>query len=213
MPATPHPDWLRWTQRLQAIAQTGLTYARDPYDLERYAEMQQIVGEMLAAGSGQPLTPILDFLTQQTGYATPKIDTRGVVFREDKLLLVRERSEGLWTLPGGWADVGLSPAENVEREIREESGFRARAVKLLAVYDRHKHPHEPPLPFHVYKLFMLCTLLDGEATTSYETDAIGFFGEDEIPPLSLGRITAGQIARMFAHHREPSLPTDFDMAD
>ena len=204
--------WLEWSTRLQAIAQNGLTFARDPYDVERYSAVRQIVAEMLAAGSDLDPTTILGLLEKQTDYATPKVDVRGVVFRDDKVLLVRERSDGCWTLPGGWADVCASPAENVVREVQEESGFRTRAVKLLAVFDRSKHPHEPPFAFHVYKIFMLCEIVGGQATPSIETDSVGFFAETEIPDLSTTRVTAAQIRRMFEHHRQPGLPADFDPA-
>jgi ADP-ribose pyrophosphatase YjhB (NUDIX family) len=204
--------WLEWNQRLQAIAQNGLTFARDAYDLERYQAIRRIAAEMLAAGSGLPSAAVLGILEQETNYATPKVDVRGVVFREDKLLLVRERSDGKWTLPGGWADVCASPAENVVREIHEESGFLTRATKMLAVFDRSKHPHEPPFAFHVYKIYLLCTIIGGQEAVSLETDSVGFFGETEIPELSVDRVTAGQIRRMFEHHRNPGLPTDFDRA-
>ena len=205
--------WLEWNQRLQAIAQNGLTFARDAYDIERYQAIRQIAAEMLAAGSGLPSVAVLGILEKETNYATPKVDVRGVVFRADKLLLVRERSDGKWTLPGGWADVGASPAENVVREIHEESGFLTRATKMLAVFDRSKHPHEPPFAFHVYKIYLLCTITGGQETASVETDSVGFFGETEIPELSVDRVTAGQIRRMFEHHRDPGLPTDFDRDD
>ncbi len=203
-------QWLEWSKRLQAIAQNGLTFARDPYDIERYQAVRQIAAEMLAPGSGLTPAVIVGLLEKETGYATPKVDVRGVVFREDKLLLVRERSDGQWTLPGGWADVCASPAENVVREIHEESGFLTRAVKILAVFDRSLHPHEPPFAFHVYKMFILCVLTGGEATVSSETDSVGFFAESEIPGLSNTRVTLAQIHRMFEHHRNPGLPTDFD---
>ena len=202
--------WLEWSKRLQAIAQNGLTFAHDSYDIERYRAIRQIAVEMLAQGSGLEHTAIVGLLENETGYATPKVDVRGVVFRESKLLLVREKSDGKWTLPGGWADVGESPAENVVREIREESGFVTRASKILAVFDRSKHPHEPLLPFHVYKLFVLCSIIGGKETPSSETDAVGFFGETEIPELSITRVTPAQIRRMFEHHRVPERPTDFD---
>src|ERR1700722_19083589 len=203
--------WLEWTKRLQAIAQNGLTFARDAYDIERYQAIRQIAAEMLAAGSGLPSAAVLDILEQETNYATPKVDVRGVVFREDKLLLVRERSDGKWTLPGGWADVCASPGENVVREVFEESGFVTHAIKILAVLDRSKHPHEPPFPFHVYKIFLLCELTGEEAAISNETDSVGFFGEDEIPELSITRVTPPHLSRMFEHHRNPHLPTDFDV--
>ena len=134
---------------------------------------------------------------------------RGVVFRDWKILLVRERSDGLWTLPGGWADVGDSPADAVVREIREESGFETRATKLLALLDRNRHGH-PPVLRHYYKVFLRCEIVGGSPTTSHEIQAVGFFGEDEIPELSLPRIVPAQIARMCEHHRHPDLPADFD---
>ena len=202
--------WLEWSKRLQAIAQNGLTFAHDPYDIERYHAVRQIAAEMLSQGTGLEQKVVLGVLEKETGYATPKVDVRGIVFRDDKLLLVRERSDGKWTPPGGWADVCESVAENVVREISEESGFKTRAEKILALFDRSKHPHEPAFAFHVYKIFVVCSIVGGAATPSSETDSIGFFAEHEIPELSLSRVTAGQIRRMFEHHRNPSLPADFD---
>ncbi|MBC7256163.1 MAG: NUDIX hydrolase [Chloroflexi bacterium] len=210
----PIPQWLDWAQRLQAIAQDGLTFCRDPFDIERYHQIQRIAAEMLSsAGQGQPddahLQHTLDWITAETGYATPKLDVRGVVFRGEGILLVRERRDGRWTLPGGWVDVGDSPREAVEREIREESGYEARAVRLLAVYDRNRHPH-PPHPQHIYKLFILCDLVGGAPAVSEETDGVGFFTPDALPELSLGRVTPGQIARMFAFRAHPEWPPDLD---
>jgi ADP-ribose pyrophosphatase YjhB (NUDIX family) len=210
MNASPHTRWLEWSKRLQAIAQNGLAFAHDPYDLERYRAVRQTAAEMLAEGSGLEPTVILGLLDKENGYATPKVDVRGVVFRGSKMLLVREKSDGRWTLPGGWADVGESPAENVVREVYEESGFLTRAAKILAVFDRTKHPHQPAFAFHVYKIFVLCTILRGKETPSSETDSVGFFGEAEIPELSITRVTPGQIRRMFEHQRVPEMPTDFD---
>lgn len=150
------------------------------------------------------------FLAQE-GYATPKIDVRGAVFREGRLLMVREvADEGRWTLPGGWADVNLTPAENVVREVREESGFRVRPRKLAAVWDRTRQGHVPK-PFSAAKLFFLCEIEGGAAATSAETSEVAFFAEAEIPAfLSHDRILPRQIARMFAHWRDPALPTEFD---
>ena len=166
------PHWLAWSKRLQAIAQNGLTFARDPYDIERYTAVREIAAEMLARGSGLDLEVVRGVLGHDSGYATPKVDMRGVVFRGDEILLVRERSDGKWSPPGGWADPCESPAENVVREIREESGFEARATKILAVYDRSRHPHTPPYAFHVYKMFIRCELTGGAERLSTETDAI-----------------------------------------
>ena len=203
------PQWLEWTQRLQAIAQTGLTYAADQYDIERYEQIREIAAEIAAAHSDAGYEQISRLFAAQAGYATPKVDVRGAVFRDDMILLVKERSDGGWTLPGGWADVGDSPADAVMREIAEESGYVTRAVKLLALYDRNKHGH-PPYPFHAYKIFFLCELIGGSATTSGETDDVGFFPEDALPELSLTRVMPAQIARLFAHSRHLDWPTDFD---
>ena len=134
---------------------------------------------------------------------------RGAVFQDDAILLVKERSDGLWTLPGGWADINESPRQCVEKEIWEESGYRATAVKLLAVYDRNLHLH-PPIPWHTYKLFFLCQLDGGAPAHSLETNGVGFFREDELPPLSVMRVTLEQINRMFDHARHPDWPTDFE---
>lgn len=203
--------WLVWCSKLQAIAQTGLTFAQDRCDRERYEELRSIAAEMLAQASNVDAPRIADFLAKDNGYATPKVDVRGVIFREGKILLVRERNDGGWTLPGGWADVHESPAENVVREIREEAGFETRAIKLLAVFDRSKHPHEPAFPFHVYKFFFRCEIIGGTATTSSETDEVEFFHESEIPTLSQTRVTAAQIRCMFEHWRTADRPTDFDV--
>jgi len=195
---------------LQAVAQNGLSFSRDPYDLERYELVRRIASEIMAAGSEADIHIISGLFSKEVGYSTPKVDVRGVVFRGDSLLFVRERSDGCWTLPGGYADICDSPAESVVKEIYEESGYKARPVKLLAVYDREKHAHKPPLPYHIYKLFFLCELEGGAPRTGYETTETAFFAEDEIPELSIRRITPGQVARMFEHHRHPDRPADFD---
>ncbi len=203
------PKWLEWAQNLQAIAQAGLTYTEEPYDRERYKAIQRIAAEILADHTDASSDRIADLLAQESGYATPKIDVRGVVIQDDTILLVKERADGLWTLPGGWADVNESPRQCVEKEIWEESGYEATAVKLLAVYDRNQHPH-PPIPWHTYKLFFLCRLDGGAPAHSLETNGVGFFLEDALPPLSISRITPEQITRMFDHARHPDWPADFD---
>ncbi len=164
---------------------------------------------MIAQEAGADTGQVLDLFAGDAGYATPKIDVRGVVFRDGKILLVQERSDGFWTLPGGWADVGDSPAEAVVREIREESGFETRATKLLALLDRSRHGH-PPHVNYIYKVFIRCEILGGSPATSHEIQDVGFFAEDAIPELSLTRNVPAQIARMFEHYRQPDLPADFD---
>lgn len=202
-------DWLTYGRELQAMAQIGLTYAKDPYDRERYTRLHAIAIDILSQGAHQPAAAIEVAFAADSGYATPKIDVRGVVFRDHRILLTREREDGCWTLPGGWADIGDSPAEAVVREIREETGYEARPVKLLALLDRNKHPH-PPILHHAYKLFLLCNVVGGQPTTSHETSGVAFFAEHDLPPLSLTRILPNQIARLFEHHRHPDWPADFD---
>jgi ADP-ribose pyrophosphatase YjhB (NUDIX family) len=205
------PQWLQWAKRLQAIGQNGLTFAKAPFDIERYQALQEIALEIMAEGAQADITQLRDIFSQEVGYATPKVGVRGVVFRENALLLVKERSDGLWTLPGGWVDIGESPSEAAVREIYEESGYQTRAIKLLGVYDRKKHNPHPPSLYDVYKLFFQCEILSGKPTTSIETTDVAFFSEDEIPKaLSLRRTTPAQIKRMFEHYRNPHFETDYD---
>jgi ADP-ribose pyrophosphatase YjhB (NUDIX family) len=210
-PAREVPTWLQWARRMQALAQSGLTYARDPYDVERYEALRTLAAEMLAAHAGMPRETVDTLFAADVGYATPKLDVRGVVFRDDgAVLLVRERSDGGWTLPGGWVDVGEAPSEAVEKEVREESGYVVRATKLLALLDRDRHGH-PPHAHHIWKVFIRCSLVGGAAATpGLETEGVGFFHVDAIPPLSLTRIVPAEIARMFEHYAHPDWPTDFD---
>lgn len=206
----PTPQWLDWARRLQAISQAGLHFAKDKFDLQRYEQLREIAAEILATGSGHP-EPILlaDLFSRQSGYATPKVDVRSACFRDGRLLLVRELDDNCWTLPGGWADVGEAPSVAAEREVREESGFEVRIRKLAAVFDRDLHGH-PPYAFSCYKLFFLADVIGGAASTSIETAAAEFFDQENLPPLSLSRVTANQIAHLFEHYLHPDLPTSFD---
>jgi ADP-ribose pyrophosphatase YjhB (NUDIX family) len=201
--------WMEWTKRLAAIAQSGLTYARDPFDIERYEALRKLAADVVAEHTGRAAIDVEEFFRRDSGYATPKIDVRGVVFRAGEVLLVRERSDGGWTLPGGWADVLDSPSSAIEREIREESGFEARATKILAIFDRNRHPH-PPQAFHVWKVFIRCEITGGSARDSLETDAAAFFARDALPELSTTRVTENQLALMFAHLDDPLRPAEFD---
>jgi ADP-ribose pyrophosphatase YjhB (NUDIX family) len=202
------PLWLQWARRLQALAESGMAYDPDQYERERYEQVRAIAGEMLEVASEESLPVIQGLLEGELGHATPKIDVRGAAFRDAKILLVCEK--GSWAPPGGWADVGESPSEAVARELLEETGHRATATKLIALYDREKHAHRPH-PWHVYKLFFLCELV-GEATgrTEADIDGVDFFGEHELPDLDLSRITHHQIRVCFEHWKDPRLPTDFD---
>lgn len=203
------PKWLEWAKQIQAISQAGLEYSRDVYDLERFEMLRTLSLDILRAHTGMETEILRDLFAGETGYATPKVDVRGVIFRDDKILLVRERLDGAWSLPGGWADIGLSAKENVVKEIREETGYEAEAGKLLAVLDKKFHDH-PVSPFHVYKMFFRCEVIGGEATAGLETSEIGFFGENELPPLSIERNTERQMREMFEYLRNPDRPAWVD---
>jgi ADP-ribose pyrophosphatase YjhB (NUDIX family) len=200
---------LELARRLQALARTGLHFCGNEYDRERYDEIERIAAELICGPSIADQDALIDRWRTETGYVTPKVEVRGAVFRDGKVLLVRESADGRWTLPGGWADVNESPSQSVEKEIEQESGFRARAVKLAALYDRSRHGHGPTL-HHSWKAFFLCEITGGEARGSYETDAVDFFDPDALPEMSLGRSTPRQVARMLEHWRNRALPADFD---
>jgi len=200
---------LKWARKVQAVAQTGLAFTQDIYDRGRFQELQELAAELVAAELEIPLGEAKSFWKGDDGYATPKVDVRGAVFKGDQVLLVRERSDGKWTMPGGWVDVNDSPSDAVVREIFEESGYRAKALKLAALVDRNRHPH-PPSVHHIYKLFFLCEITGGSPATSDETDGVDFFPINALPELSIGRTLPSQIARMHEHWLNRDLPTDFD---
>lgn len=202
--------WLNRVLRLRAIAQTGRAYSRDGYDLERFEEVSAIAEALLAELTATPPEQIRDIYLPERGYPTPKVDVRAGVFRDGRVLLVREAADGRWSLPGGWADEHLSPCESVEREVLEESGYRVRAVKLAAVKDRHLHPYRPVRIERIYKLLFVCELEGGVAAGSLETTAAGFFALDALPELSTGRTLAADIELLAAHGRQPELPAYFD---
>jgi ADP-ribose pyrophosphatase YjhB (NUDIX family) len=203
------PQWLRWAQRIQAIAQTGLTYARDPFDHERYEELRRIAVEMASSRLTAPPEEVRVAFASSLGYPTPKVDVRAVVFRGGELLLVRERRNGRWTFPGGWADAGDTPSLAAERETLEESGYRVRAEKLLALLDKSRHEHPPSIDY-TYKVLVGCRLEGGEPVTSHEIDGVGFFARSGLPELDLDRTTPGQVELAWAHLADPGRPTDFD---
>jgi len=194
------------------MSQTGLTFTRDAYDRVRYHRIQTLAAEITARHTNLDAQPIELAFGAQSGYATPKVDVRGAVFREGRLLLVREKADHeRWTLPGGWADVNESPAEAVGKEVREEAGFIVRPYKLAAVWDRARHAHEPQYLFHIWKLFFLCEIEGGEAQPGPETSEVAFFAEAELPAeLSVSRVLHWQLERMFQHAGRPELLTDFD---
>jgi ADP-ribose pyrophosphatase YjhB (NUDIX family) len=203
------PSWLTIGRELRAIAQIGLTFCRDPFDRQRFERVRELAASLIAERSGGSAEALLEYFRGHSGYATPKVDVRAAAFSDGRVLLVREISDGAWTLPGGWADVNQSAAESVVREVAEESGFQARALKLAAVYDYRKR-NRPHHLDSIYKMFFICELIGGSARASIETSDASFFALDALPPLSVGRTTAAQIERMFQHAQNPYLPTDFD---
>lgn len=195
--------WLEWAKQIQAISQTGLEYSKDVYDLERFEQLRALSVEIMHEYMDIETEKIRTLFANETGYATPKVDIRGVVFKDNKILLVKERMDGAWALPGGWADVGLSPKEVVVKEIKEESGFQVEATRLVGVIDKKFHDH-PPSPFHVYKIFIQCEIIGGEAKEGVETLQVGFFAEHNLPELSTERNTEKQIRQLFHYLRDPN---------
>jgi 8-oxo-dGTP pyrophosphatase MutT (NUDIX family) len=209
--STESMDWLGWARTLQAIAQAGDTYAENPYDRDRYAKVGAVAAEMVAAAAGLPVEAVAGAFAADAGHPTPKVDVRGAVFRDGRVLMVRERSDGGWSLPGGWADPGDPPSATVAREVREESGYAVAVTRLVAVQDRDLH-NTPPIAYSAYKLFFLCELLDERPVGDHdhEVDAVDWFDPYDPPALSTGRVTAEQLALVAAHHANPSRAADFD---
>jgi ADP-ribose pyrophosphatase YjhB (NUDIX family) len=198
--------------RLAGLAQSGLTYTRDAFELERFAKARELAAELFAAIGNQSAADVHAALSLDSGYATPKVDVRGAVFDADeRVLLMRERSDGLWSLPGGWLDAGERPAAGVVKEVLEETGYGAEAVRLIGCWDRATRGHRPLFPIGIVKLFFLCRAT-GEVRPpdELETLDVGWFAVDALPPLSLGRVNEWELGRCLAHHRDPSLPAEFD---
>jgi ADP-ribose pyrophosphatase YjhB (NUDIX family) len=202
------PNWMDWAREIFSLSQAGLTYSENPYDIERYKRLQEITAEMIASQSDMKKESALESFSMQAGYITPKIDVRGAVIRDGRILLVQERADGRWAMPGGWADIGNAPASVAEREVWEESGFRVQAERVVAVLDANRI--EPMEFYHAYKIIFLCKILEGEPRTSHETLAVNFFDPGELPPLSLFRTNEAMLREVFAHLQDPLRPTMFE---
>ncbi|RPJ23947.1 MAG: NUDIX domain-containing protein [Chloroflexi bacterium] len=200
--------WIDWAREIFSLSQSGLTYSGNEYDIDRYKRLQEITAEIIANQSDLLKESVLEGFSMQAGYITPKVDVRGAVIRDGKILLIQERADGKWAMPGGWADLGNSPASVAEREVWEESGFRVKAQKVVAVIDANRI--EPFEFYHAYKLIFLCELLEGEPRPSYETLAVDFFDTDHLPPLSSYRTNENMLQEVFAHVEDPNRPTAFD---
>ena len=205
---TENPKWLCWAREIYSLSQAGLTYSGNEYDIYRYKRLQEITAEMLADQSALSRETILQSFSMQSGYATPKVDVRGAVFRDGKILLVHEKADGKWAMPGGWGDIGDAPAGMVAREVWEESGFRVNVDKLVGVFDGNRI--QPFEFYHAYKLVFLCSIVSGEATPSMETLDVEFFEMSALPPLSETRTNRRILDEVLAHTTDPSRPTFFE---
>ena len=203
------PRWLEWAREIQALSQTGLTFSSSDYETQRYTRLAEIAAEIVQHHSGVSRESLLNDFLMQPGYATPKVDVRGAVICDDQILLVQERVDSRWCMPGGWADVGETPSEMVVREVWEESGFRVKPRRVVGVYDANRSGRPLSL-YHAYKLVFLCELVGGEARPSDETLAVGFFSFDNLPPLSSNRTNERHLADVQAHLQEPGRLAAFD---
>ncbi len=205
------PEWLKIARELHAIAQSGLTYCKNEFDLERYHRLQEMSAEIIIRQSTLSQEEVQESFAMQPGYITPKIDVRAAVIREGKILLVKEYSDGRWSLPGGWADVGDTPSQAIIREVREESGFDVEIKSVIGIYDANRVPSVEMMPFyHAYKLLFLCSINGGEARTSHETPDVDFFAPDNLPLLSTYRTNKVHIADAFAQAENRQSKTVFD---
>ena len=200
--------WLDWAVELQALAQAGLHYGKDPFDIERFQRIRDIAAEMLARGTDLPLETVTDLFCCESGYQTPKLDTRAAVFQNGRILLVRE-NDGRWSLPGGWVDVNVSVGENTVKEVREEAGLEVIPRRVIAVQDREKH-NRPVYAWKICKIFVLCALAGGEFRPNSETTASGYFSLEDLPPLAEEKTTAEQVRMCFEAYRAETWETLLD---
>jgi ADP-ribose pyrophosphatase YjhB (NUDIX family) len=201
-------QWLSWTREIFSICKAGLAYTKNEYDVERYKRLLKINAEIIEGQLGLEKETVLDSFSMQAGYVTPKIDVRGAVVRDGRILLVREKADGKWAMPGGWGDLGDAPAEMVAREVWEESGFTVKVDKLIGVYDGNRI--QPFEFYHAYKLIFLCSITGGERTTSIETLAVDFFDLNNLPPLSEARTNKRMLEEVFAHVADLLRPAHFE---
>ncbi|MGD8597265.1 MAG: NUDIX hydrolase [Anaerolineae bacterium] len=209
MTTTQVPRWLAWAREIQALSQTGLAFSENDYERQRYTRLAEIAAEILHSHTGLPEADLLAGFLEQPGYATPKVDVRGAVVRDGQILLVQERVDERWCMPGGWADVGDLPSETVIREVWEESGFHVVPRSVVGVYDANRSGRPLSL-YHAYKIVFQCQITGGQARTSHETLAVGFFPFDDLPPLSSNRTHPRHLADVQARLQDPQRPARFD---
>lgn len=206
----PQDRLLGWARRIESIAATGLHYTENPYDVQRYEYLRDLAAEMFAHLADTDVEAVRGLLSGEFGPGTPKLVVRAAVFKDDRILFVRESADNAWAMPGGWAEVNELPGEAVEREVFEETGYEVRAERLIYLHDPAINGLNVDRPFHIYTVFFLCKLLGGRPATSLETTEVGFFAEGGLPPLSASRNTHKEVARAFAAHRNPDCPASFD---
>jgi len=203
------PRWLKLAREIQQLSQTGAAFAVTDYEKQRYKKLTEITAEIVEHHTLLEKEAVEKVLMKQPGYATPKIDVRAAVIKDDKILLVQERSDERWAMPGGWADVGNIPSEVAARETKEESGYDVKPIKVIGIYDANRLGGQLEF-FHAFKIVFLCELTGGEAATSDETQDVGFFSFDDLPSLSLNRTNDKHIEEILAHIRDPERQTYFD---
>lgn len=203
------PRWLEWAREIQALSQTGLHYSHDLYETQRYQRLIELAAEMVQSHTGLLKEPMIENFSWQPGYATPKIDVRGAIVQDGKIMLVKEKQDGKWAMPGGWGDVGEIPSAMVAREVVEESGFEVKVIKVVGVYDANRDGR-PLQFFHAYKIVFLCEITGGHARPSEETLAVDFFEFHNLPPLSSSRTNERHLADVLAHILDGNKPAVFD---
>ena len=201
-------QWLEWVKELQFIAQAGLTYTKDPFDKERFGRIREIAAEIISARIRLPLAQVKDLFCNETGFQTPKLDTRAAIFKNDKILLVEE-NDGKWSMPGGWVDVMETVRSNTVKEVKEEAGLDVEAVRVIALHDRNLH-NQPPYAYNVCKVFVLCEVKGGSFHPNIETVGSGYFGLDELPPLSVDKSSYQQIEMCFTARLDKNWQVEFD---
>ena len=200
--------YLQWAVDLQSLAQAGLTYGKDPFDRERYTRIREISAEIIAHMTDLPLGTVKDLFCNETGYQTPKIDTRAAIFQEGKILLVQEK-DGRWSLPGGWCDVNVSVGENTAKEVLEEAGLVVIPERIIAVQDRSKH-NLPLYAYGVCKIFVQCSVVGGQFEENLETTGSCYFSPEQLPPLAMEKNTRAQIQMCFDAYHADTWTTLFD---
>lgn len=208
MNKSTEPLWLEWAKELQFIGQAGMTYSHDPFDLERFERIREIAAEIMSHQSELPIEKVKELFCNETGFQTPKLDTRAAIFKEGKILLVKEKA-GVWSLPGGWVDVNQTIKSNTEKEVKEEAGLDVKAIRLIALQDRNQH-NTPPYAYNICKAFVLCEIIGGHFLPNIETTESHYFSLDEIPALAEEKNSKAQIEMCFAAYRDENWQVPFD---